>query len=109
MKTLRNSVLLIGHLGMDPEMKQLQNGSSLARITLATNEIYRNNKGDKVTTTQWHNCVGWGKQAEVMSNLLKKGKRVAVRGKLTYHQYEDKNGITRTQPQIVINEFVLLN
>jgi single-strand DNA-binding protein len=108
MNSIKNSVTLIGHLGKDPEVKQLQSGRSVARFSLATNETYRNQKGDKVTTTQWHNVVAWGKTAEMMSNLLKKGKEVVVHGKITYRNYEDKEGVARSIPEIVADEFILV-
>lgn len=108
MRNLRNSVLLIGHLGNDPDVRKLQNGRKMALLSLATNETYKKSNGDKITTTQWHRCVAWGRTAEVMENFLKKGKEVALRGKLTYNSYEDKNGIQRTSAQIVIDEFVML-
>lgn len=109
MNSIKNSVTLIGNLGKDPEVKQLQSGRAVARFSLATNETYRNQKGDKVTSTQWHTLIAWGKTAETMGNLLKKGKEVVVHGKLTYRTYEDKEGITRSIPEIVVDEFVLLN
>lgn len=109
MNSIKNSITLIGNLGKDPEIKQLQSGRSVARFSLATNETYRNQKGDKVTTTQWHNIVAWGKTAETMTTLLKKGKEVVVHGKLTYRIYEDKEGVTRSIPEIVADEFVLLS
>lgn len=109
MNSIKNSVTLIGNLGKDPEIKQLQSGRSMARLSLATNETYRNQKGDKVTSTQWHTLVAWGKTAETMSTILKKGKEVVVHGKLTYRSYEDKEGITRYIPEIVVDEFVVLN
>lgn len=109
MNSIKNSITLIGNLGKDPEIKQLQSGRSVARFSLATNETYRNQKGDKVTTTQWHNIVAWGKTAETMTTLLKKGKEVVVHGKLTYRTYEDKEGVTRSIPEIVADEFVLLS
>ncbi len=109
MNSIKNSVTLIGNLGKDPEIKQFQSGRSVARFSLATNETYRNQKGDKVTSTQWHNIVAWGKTAEMMNNLLKKGKEVVVHGKLTYRTYEDKEGVTRFIPEIVADEFVVLS
>ena len=108
MNTIRNSITLIGNLGKDPESKKLSNGTFLSTFSIATNEVYKNNKGDKVTDTQWHNCIAWGKTAEIIKDLLKKGKEVVVRGKLTYSNYEDKNGIKRYTPQIIVNEFVLI-
>lgn len=105
---MKNSVLLIGNLGKDPELKKLDGGNSVARFSLATNETFKNNKGEKVTTTQWHNCVLWGKNAELANTWLKKGKEIAARGKITYSNYEDKNGQVRYTTEIVINEFTML-
>lgn len=109
MKSIKNTVMLIGNLGKDPEVKQLESGKNLARFSLATSDTYKKENGEKITDTQWHNCVGWGKTAELMANLLKKGKEVAVRGKLTYRNYEDNNGVKRSIPEIVVSEFALLN
>ena len=109
MKNLRNSVTLIGNLGADPEVYQLKNGGVLTRVRLATNENYTNNKGEKVTNTHWHTCIAYGKTADLMKNLLFKGKKVAFNGKLSYRDYEDKNGIKRKLSEIVVNEFILLD
>lgn len=109
MNGIKNNVMLIGNLGQDPELKQLQNGTWVARLSLATNETYKNQKGEKVTSTQWHKLVAWGKTAEMMNNLLKKGKEVAVRGKLTYRDYEDKEGVKRYVSEILVNEFAMLS
>ncbi|MCB0559425.1 MAG: single-stranded DNA-binding protein [Lewinellaceae bacterium] len=108
MRNIKNSITLIGHLGDDPKIIQTMNGNTLANFSLATNDYYRNQQGEKVTSTEWHRCVAWGKLAEVMSSICKKGKEVAIRGKLTYNSYEDKDGIRRKMSQIVIDEFVLL-
>ena len=108
MQSIKNSITLIGHLGDDPKIIQTMNGNTLANFSLATNDYYRNQQGEKVTSTEWHRCVAWGKLAEVMSSICKKGKEVAIRGKLTYNSYEDKDGIRRKMSQIVIDEFVLL-
>ena len=105
---MKNSVLLIGNLGKDPELKKLEGGNSVARFSLATNETFKNNKGEKVTTTQWHNCVLWGKTAELANTWLKKGKEIAARGKITYSNYEYKNGQVRYTTEIVVNEFTML-
>ena len=107
MNTLRNSVLLIGLLGADPEFKTLENGRQMTKFSLATNDFYSNKNGDKIENTQWHNIVAWGKTAENMGKLLKKGKKVVIRGKLDYRQYEGKDGTTRYFTQIVANEFEL--
>jgi len=109
MNKLRKSITLIGNLGHDPENKVFENGKCLTKISIATNEYYKNQNGEKVQQTQWHRCIAWGKTAELMAQLLSKGKHVAVRGKLTYNSYEDKEGVKRTTPEIVIEEFVNLS
>ncbi|MEN0005163.1 MAG: single-stranded DNA-binding protein [Bacteroidota bacterium] len=108
MNSLRNNIVLIGHLGKDPELKKLGNGRTMATISLATNEYYKKN-GERVSVTQWHRCIAWGNLADLMSGMLNKGKEIVVRGKLTYNIYQDRQGIRRNVPQIVVNEFVLLN
>jgi len=109
MSSLRNSVQLIGHLGKDPEVKQLESGRFVGKVSIATNDIYKNAKGEKVIETQWHNLVVWGKNAENMQKILHKGDEVAIQGKLTHRSYEDKEGVTRYVTEVVVNEFVKLS
>jgi len=108
MNTIRNSVSLIGQLGMDPEFKTLESGKQVTKFSLATNEWYRDKNGEKVEQTQWHNIVAWDKTAEMMNKLLKKGEKVAIRGSLDYRKFEGKDGATKYYTQIVANEFELL-
>ncbi|MEC7781879.1 MAG: single-stranded DNA-binding protein [Bacteroidota bacterium] len=108
MSTLRNKVQLIGNLGNDPEIVNLDSGKKLAKFSIATNETYKNNKGERVTDTQWHNVVAWGKTAEVIENYVTKGKEVAIEGKLTSRSYETKQGEKRYLTEIVCNELLLL-
>ena len=108
MKALRNKVQLIGNLGQDPEIVNLDNGGKLAKFSVATNEIYKNSKGEKVTDTQWHNVVAWGKTAEIVENYLAKGNEVAVEGKLVHRSYENKEGEKRYITEIKCNELVML-
>ena len=108
MRTLRNKVQLIGNLGNDPEIVNLDSGKKLAKFSIATNETYKNNKGERVTDTQWHNVVAWGKTAEVIENYVTKGKEVAIEGKLTSRSYETKQGEKRYLTEIVCNELLLL-
>ena len=108
MNALRNKVQLIGNLGQDPEIVNLDNGSKLAKFSIATNEIYKNAKGEKVTDTQWHNVVAWGKTAEIVENFLMKGKEVAIEGRLTNRSYETKEGDKRYITEIRCNELLLL-
>ncbi|MBU3820442.1 single-stranded DNA-binding protein [Flavobacteriaceae bacterium XHP0103] len=108
MSALRNKVQLIGNLGNDPEIINLESGKMLAKFTLATNESYKNNKGEKITDTQWHNVVAWGKTAEIIEKYVTKGKEIAIEGKLTSRSYETKEGDKRYITEVVCNELLLL-
>ena len=108
MNALRNRVQLIGNLGNDPEIINLDGGGKLAKFAIATNETYKNAKGEKVTDTQWHNVVAWGKTAEIAEKYLKKGAQVAVEGKLTNRSYEAKDGTKRYVTEILVNEILML-
>ncbi len=108
MNALRNKVQLIGHLGQDPEIINLDSGKMLAKFSVATNEVYRDANGDKVTDTQWHNIVAWGKTAEIVAQYLAKGNEVAVEGKLTHRSYESKEGEKRYITEIRCNELLML-
>lgn len=108
MSTLRNSVHLIGNLGMDPEIKEFSGNRKMAKFSLATKDNFRNNKGEKVEDTQWHNIIIWGKTAEVAEKYLKKGKEVAVGGKLVHRVYEDKEGVKKYFTEVVVSELLLL-
>jgi len=107
MNTLRNQVQLIGHLGKKPEIINLENGNKLAKFTLATNENYKNVKGDRVENTQWHQLTAWGKTAEIAEMFLDKGKEIAITGKLTYNSYTDKEGIKRYKTDIIVKEILM--
>ncbi len=109
MNALRNKVQLIGNLGADPEIKALDGGKKLAKMNLATNENYKNAKGEKVTETQWHNLIAWGKTAEIVEKFLKKGSEIAVEGKLINNNYTDKEGIKRYSTEIEISELLMLD
>ncbi len=108
MNALRNKVQLIGNLGNDPEIINLESGKKLAKITIATNETYKNDKGEKVTDTQWHHVVAWGKTAEIIEKYVTKGKEIAIEGKLTHRSYEDKNGEKKYYTEVVADELLLL-
>lgn len=109
MSTLKNKVQLIGNLGNDPEIVTLESGRKLAKFSMATNDTYRNNKGEKITETQWHNIVAWGKTAEIIESYLTKGKEVAVEGKLNTRSYEDKQGVKRYITEIVCQELLMMS
>ena len=108
MNALRNKVQLIGNLGNDPEIVNMDSGTKLAKFSIATNETYKNAKGEKVTDTQWHNVVAWGKTAEIVENYLTKGNEVAVEGKLIHRSYENKEGEKRYITEIKCKELLML-
>ena len=109
MNNLRNSVRLIGNLGAAPEVKSLEKGNKVAKLALATNETYTNAKGEKVTETNWHNLVAWGKTAEIAEKYLNKGSEVAIEGRLTSRNYTDKEGVKKYVTEIVVNDFLMLD
>ncbi|MFZ5553124.1 MAG: single-stranded DNA-binding protein [Bacteroidota bacterium] len=109
MNTLRNKVQLIGNIGKTPEVKTLANGNMMAKFSIATNESYKNKKGEYVDNVQWHNIVCWGNTAKLAEKLLEKGKQVALEGKISSYSYEDKDGNKRFVTEVVAEEFLLLS
>lgn len=108
MNNLRNQVQLIGKLGINPEVKMAKSGQKMARLSLATKDVFKNAKGDKVVETQWHNLIAWGKIAENIEVFLKKGNEVAVNGRLQHRFYEGQDGRKRKISEVLITEFMLL-
>lgn len=108
MNAMKNKVQLIGHVGNEPEIKNFEGGKKVANLTLATNESYRNEKGDKVEQTEWHKITAWGKTADIIEKYVIKGKEIAVEGKLSYRSYEDKNGEKRYITEVIVNEILLI-
>lgn len=108
MNTMKNRVTLIGNLGMDPEIKTTESGKKLTHFTLATDDGYKNAEGQKVKETTWHNIVAWNGLAETAGKFLKKGREVAVEGRIVYRTYEDKSGTTKNITEIVLSDLVLL-
>lgn len=108
MYALKNKVQLIGNLGAAPEVKTLESGKKMARFSVATSESYRNAKGEKVTETQWHNLVVWGKMADIAEKYLAKGKEVAIEGRLVNRSYNDKEGNKKYVTEVQVNELLLL-
>jgi len=109
MLSLRNRVQLIGNLGNDPEIKELDAGKKLARFSIATNDSYKNADGEKITSTQWHNIVAWDSNASIAERFLKKGREVAIEGRLTHRSYDDKDGGTKYITEIIVTEILLLS
>jgi single-strand DNA-binding protein len=108
MNNIRNKVQLIGNVGQTPEIISIQKGKKLAKLTLATNEHYKDSKGDKKTETQWHNLIAWGKTAEIIENYVKKGEEIAIEGKIIYENFEGTDGIKKYVTKIRISEVLML-
>lgn len=108
MSNLKNSVRLMGNLGAAPEVKNIADNKKLAKFSLATNEVYKNEKGEKVTETYWHSVVVWGKLAGIAEKYLQKGSEVAIEGKLTNRSYTDKEGNKRYVTEILANEILMM-
>jgi len=103
---MTNSVQLIGNAGSDVTLQTTKSGAALVKFSLATNEQYTTSKGEKVKETQWHRIVAWGKQAEYMAKMIRKGDKVQIAGKLTYNSYEDQAGVTKYITEIKTREFL---
>src|SRR5690242_7763568 len=108
MYALKNKVQLIGHLGNTPDVRITEAGKKWVRFSMATNETYRNAKGEKVTETQWHNLVAWGKLAEIIEKYLIRGKEIAIEGRLVNRMYIDKEGIKKYTTEIQVHELLML-
>ena len=108
MNEMRNKVQLIGHVGQEPEIKTFDGGKKVANITIATNDYFINDKGDKVEQTEWHRVSAWGKVADIIEKYVDKGKEIAIEGKLTHRSYDDKDGNKRYVTEVVANEILLL-
>lgn len=104
-KTIRNRVQLMGHLGRDPEVRELNGGRKMARFSIATNERFPYGDGQFREDTQWHGIVAWGRVAEEAGDQLKKGSRVALEGRLVHRVYEAKDGQKRYVTEVVMNSF----
>ena len=108
MSTLKNKVQLIGNVGLDPTITNLDNGKKVARLSLATNEHYKNGQGEKQTDTNWHTIIAWGKTADIIEKYVTKGKEIAVEGKLGTRAYNDKDGNKRYVTEVIVSEILLL-
>ncbi len=96
-----NKVILVGNLGADPEIMTLESGVKMARISVATNEVYRDKDGERQEKTEWHRVVLWRNKAELAEKYLSKGRQVYVEGRLRNRQYQDKEGNQRYTTEIL--------
>ena len=104
-----NKVILVGHLGKDPEVKYTPSGTPVAKFTLATNERFKDKDGNWQDRTEWHNIVAWQRTAEVVGEYCKKGSQVYIEGRLRTDSWDDKEtGQKKYRTEIVVNDLVLL-
>lgn len=103
-----NKVILVGHVGKDPDVRHLDSGVTVARFSLATNETYTDKSGKKVTQTEWHNIVVWSKLAEITEKYVKAGKLLFVEGRLKTSSYDDKEGVKRYKTEVFCDNFRFL-
>lgn len=104
-----NKAILIGNLGRDPEVRQLESGVKVATFSLATTETYKNKEGQKIEQTEWHNIVLWRGLAEVAEKYLKKGNPVYIEGRIRTRSWEDKEGQKRYTTEIIGDNMTMLS
>jgi single-strand DNA-binding protein len=105
---MNNNVQLIGRLGSNPEVKTLDNGKKVARLSLATNSYRRNDQGEQEATTQWHSLCAWGSVAEIAEKYLIKGKQIAINGMLSSRSYTDKEGVKRIYTEVLVKQIQMI-
>ena len=103
-----NKVLLIGNVGKDPEIRHLQGGASVATITLATSERYRDRNGESRELTEWHTIIAWRQLADLAENYIRKGSQIYVEGKIRSRSWDDQNGQKRYVTEIQADTIQLL-
>ncbi len=109
MSNLRNSVRLVGHLGNEPEVKTTATNKKLAKVSIATNSSFKNEKGEKIEETQWHNLVMWDRNAALAEKYLKKGSEISIEGRLSSRSYTDAAGVKKYFTEIIVNEILLMD
>ena len=103
-----NKVILVGHLGKDPDVRFTNTGSAVANFSLATSEVWNDRDGKRQERTEWHNIVVWGKQAESCGQYLAKGRQVYVEGSIRTRSYDDKSGNKRYITEVVAQRIQFL-
>jgi len=103
-----NKVILIGNLGVDPDLRHTPSGTAVSNLRLATTEVFSNREGEKNKRTEWHRVVAFGRLAEICNQYLKKGRQVYIEGRLQTREWEDKNGDKRYTTEIVATNMVML-
>jgi len=104
-----NKVILVGRLGQDPELKYTPSGAAVTNFSVATNEVWKDDQGNKKDRTEWHRVVLWRRLAEIAGEYLKKGSRIYLEGKLQTRTWEDKDGIKRYTTEVIANIMTMLD
>jgi len=104
-----NQVQLIGNVGNDPEVREVQGGSKVASFRLATTERYTDRNGEKQSNTDWHNIVAWNKTAEIIEKLVRKGANLFIAGKLKTRQWQDQQGNKRYTTEVAVENIQILD
>lgn len=104
-----NKVELIGRVGNDPEVRQLDGGQKVASFSLATSEKYTDKSGVKQEKTEWHSCKCWGKTSDIVEKYIKKGALLFIEGKITYGKYTNKDGNEVKTTDIMVNNVQMLD
>ena len=108
MENLRNSVRLVGRLGIDPKVTKFENGKQVVTFRIATDESYKTKEGERVENTQWHNLTVWNGLSKVAEKYLKKGMEITVEGRLVHRTYEDKNGKTVFVTEVEVQDLLMM-
>lgn len=103
-----NKVILVGHVGNDPEVKHLDAGTPVANFRLATSELYKNRDGERVVQTEWHSVVAWRGLAEIVEKYVKKGQQLYIEGRIRTRAWDDKDGNKRYTTEIVADNMQML-
>lgn len=104
-----NKVILVGNVGIDPEVRYLEGGTAVASLRMATSETYKNKNGERITQTEWHNIVLWRGLAEITEKYVKKGMQLYVEGRLRTRSWDDKEGNKRYTTEIVADSMKMLS
>lgn len=104
-----NKIFILGNVGQDPEVRTIGNETKIAKITVAVTEKFRNKDGEKQESTTWFNVSAWRKTAEIVEKYITKGSKVLVEGKMTFRNYEDKDGVKRTAAEIQCENLTILS
>ena len=103
-----NKVMIIGHLGKDPEMRYTPSGSPVTTFNVATSRSWTTSDGERRTETEWFTVVAWDRLAEICNQYLTKGRQVYIDGRLQSRSWEDKEGKRHTSVEVVANEMIML-